>query len=213
MCIRDRNLDWAPSVFRARARLLEAALRLAQLDPRSASALLDEISNTAHDDPHVRVEELRLRAACVVGPSPLPHGDRFSGVQLLQEACELMTEDLGAEYCCALELELANALRSVGMHASAESRYGKVADRAIRFELHNFEALAHLELSQLFRLQQDLASAERELDLGKMCIRDRALAESLQERHRLQGQVRNATVVAIIGVALSVVALLLAILT
>lgn len=76
-----------------------------------------------------------------------------------------------------------------------------------------FEVKRQLDLAdQHERTNRKLRELREQLDQQRR-MADEALAESSHERRRLQRQVQNATLVAIIGVALGLAAILLAILT
>lgn len=165
-----------PELYEAHGRatllLLRARLLLKRLEPTQAAQVLATVPREALELRPIHVAVLQLRAECVLGASPLPHGDRFVGVQLLQEAVQLAAEFTDSAVRGSLRLSVANGLRSVGRNDAALQEYQKVAAEA---KTHGHDKLlvsAWQEMVQLHRLQQNLAAA----------------TESLREVHRLRSE-------------------------
>ena len=128
-----------------------------------------------------------------------------------QALSHLIRELTGYALGSIANTRLVYARLQAALSGASPGELNELASRELRSVM--LEVKRQLDLAdQQEKTERKLSDLRAQLGQQRR-MADEALAESLQERNRLQGQVRNAAVVAIIGVALSVAAMLLAILS
>jgi hypothetical protein len=128
-----------------------------------------------------------------------------------QALSNLIRELTGYALGSIANTRLVYARLQAALSGASAGELNELAERELRNVM--LEVKRQLDLAdQQARTDRKLSELREQLGQQRR-MADEAMAESLRERQRLQGQVRNATVVAIVGIALSVGAMLLAILS
>ncbi|MDP1603145.1 MAG: hypothetical protein Q8M03_07765, partial [Legionella sp.] len=128
-----------------------------------------------------------------------------------QALSNLIRELTGYALGSIANTRLVYARLQAALSGASAGELNELAERELRNVM--LEVKRQLDLAdQQARTDRKLSELREQLGQQRR-MADRALAESLQERERIHGQVRTATVVATVSVALSVIAMLLAILS
>lgn len=128
-----------------------------------------------------------------------------------QALSNLIRELTGYALGSIANTRLVYARLQAALSGASAGELNELAERELRNVM--LEVKRQLDLAdQQARTDRKLSELREQLGQQRR-MADEAMEESLRERQRLQGRVRNATVVAIVGIALSAGAMLVAILS
>ncbi|AYC41791.1 hypothetical protein DWG14_06082 [Streptomyces griseorubiginosus] len=155
--------------------LLRVRSLIARFATQSAVRILEDVGEGIGRirDERLHAEWLYLRAKCVANPVPVPHGDIFEAILLLQESAEICERFGYQNLVNEILFDLARALRSVGRNREALELYNRLRDTATSQDYDEVAVRCVEEISQTYRLMQDLDHARSALEDSYRLRRER----------------------------------------